>query len=186
MRKIEKNILCAVVLLFSHYSQAALITWDSTSNNMGESSIFTLDIIGTDFTQNVVGGGVDLSFDPSVLSVLSVSIDPVWTFFTQTGTIDNGAGTVNGIAVNEFAATITDSFTVASVQFQVIGNAGTGSSLSLTTYALNPWADDIGGQIFTLYANANVSVVPVPAAVWLFGSGLLALIGVARGKREIR
>ncbi|MBI5783055.1 MAG: VPLPA-CTERM sorting domain-containing protein, partial [Gammaproteobacteria bacterium] len=28
----------------------------------------------------------------------------------------------------------------------------------------------------------DVAVVPVPAAVWLFGSGLLGLIGVARRK----
>ena len=26
----------------------------------------------------------------------------------------------------------------------------------------------------------NTSVVPVPAAVWLFGSGLIGLVGVAR------
>jgi hypothetical protein len=30
--------------------------------------------------------------------------------------------------------------------------------------------------------NANVTVVPVPAAVWLFGSGLLGLVGIARSK----
>jgi hypothetical protein len=29
----------------------------------------------------------------------------------------------------------------------------------------------------------NVSPVPVPAAVWLFGSGLLGLIGIARRKK---
>ena len=29
----------------------------------------------------------------------------------------------------------------------------------------------------------EVSSVPVPAAVWLFGSGLLGLIGVARRKK---
>jgi hypothetical protein len=28
----------------------------------------------------------------------------------------------------------------------------------------------------------SVSTVPVPAAVWLFGSGLLGLVGVARRK----
>lgn len=33
---------------------------------------------------------------------------------------------------------------------------------------------------FTLY---NPTVVPVPAAVWLFGSGLLGLIGIARRKK---
>jgi len=30
---------------------------------------------------------------------------------------------------------------------------------------------------------ANSTVVPIPAAVWLFGSGLLGMIGIARGKK---
>ncbi len=30
--------------------------------------------------------------------------------------------------------------------------------------------------------NGDVAAIPVPAAVWLFGSGLLGLIGVARNK----
>jgi len=29
----------------------------------------------------------------------------------------------------------------------------------------------------------DVSAVPVPAAVWLFGSGLMGLLGLARRKR---
>ena len=33
------------------------------------------------------------------------------------------------------------------------------------------------------YASFAVSAVPVPAAVWLFGSGLLGLVGVARRKK---
>ncbi len=32
--------------------------------------------------------------------------------------------------------------------------------------------------------NADASVVPVPAAVWLFGSGLIGLVGVARRKKS--
>lgn len=32
---------------------------------------------------------------------------------------------------------------------------------------------------------ADVNAVPVPAAVWLFGSGLLGLVGVARKKKAI-
>ncbi len=39
------------------------------------------------------------------------------------------------------------------------------------SYAINAWAVHSG------------DVVPVPAAVWLFGSGLLGLMGVARRKR---
>jgi len=30
----------------------------------------------------------------------------------------------------------------------------------------------------------SASAVPVPAAVWLFGSGLIGLIGVARRKKS--
>jgi len=33
------------------------------------------------------------------------------------------------------------------------------------------------------FDNVSMTVVPVPAAVWLFGSGLLGLVGVARRKR---
>ena len=35
------------------------------------------------------------------------------------------------------------------------------------------------GQVWT---TADISPVPVPAAAWLFGSGLLGLIGIARKK----
>jgi hypothetical protein len=34
-----------------------------------------------------------------------------------------------------------------------------------------------------LIDDVNLSVIPVPAAVWLFGSGLLGLVGVARRKK---
>ena len=40
-----------------------------------------------------------------------------------------------------------------------------------------------GGTVFIDDVNLEVAAVPVPAAVWLFGSGLLGLIGVARRKK---
>jgi hypothetical protein len=40
-----------------------------------------------------------------------------------------------------------------------------------------------GNNISHLTAYATVTVVPVPAAVWLFGSGLLGLAGIARRKK---
>ena len=45
-----------------------------------------------------------------------------------------------------------------------------------------------GGQIYDAasggIANYSISEVPIPAAVWLFGSGLLGLIGIARRKKS--
>lgn len=49
-----------------------------------------------------------------------------------------------------------------------------GSNLSRNNSSiLYPWA----------VRDGDVSVIPVPAAVWLFGSGLIGLIGVARRKK---
>ncbi len=42
---------------------------------------------------------------------------------------------------------------------------------------------NLGGQFSDLSNVRAFSVVPVPAAVWLFGSGLLGLVGIARRKR---
>ena len=41
-----------------------------------------------------------------------------------------------------------------------------------------------GGQVANLSNVRAFTVVPVPAAVWLFGSGLLGLVGVARRRRS--
>lgn len=54
------------------------------------------------------------------------------------------------------------------------------------------WALDIGtgagngDEIYVRFAaSASIAQAPVPAAVWLFGSGLLCLIGVARRKVRV-
>lgn len=39
------------------------------------------------------------------------------------------------------------------------------------------------GAVFANVGTVNVSSVPVPAAVWLFGSGLIGLFGLARRKK---
>lgn len=54
-------------------------------------------------------------------------------------------------------------------------NAGTVTPL--TWYMDSP--KDMGGSYLV-----KVSAVPVPAAVWLFGSGLLGLVGIARRKKR--
>jgi len=41
-----------------------------------------------------------------------------------------------------------------------------------------------GGAAFADDLSATLAPIPVPAAVWLFGSGLLGLVGVARRRRK--
>jgi len=64
--------------------------------------------------------------------------------------------------------------------FGLINDIGSGYTQFLLD--TNPFA---GIQYeFDIYGNDPlVSAVPVPAAVWFFGSGLLGLIGIARRKK---
>ena len=48
-----------------------------------------------------------------------------------------------------------------------------------------PFAGFNAGFNATMAATPKPSAVPVPAALWLFGSGLLGLVGVARRKKDV-
>ncbi len=183
-----KKIMAVFLLLFSGCVSAATIGWDTAPASINVGDSFSLNILGSGFTSNVDGGGVNFSYDSSILNVTSVSINgSVWDFGgagISTGVIDNGAGTVDGVMVNTFGA-VTGDFTVATIQFMAIGT-GT-SALSLIEYALNPWASG-GSLINPIMEDGSLTVVqtvPVPAAFWLFGSGLLGLIGFAKRKIHI-
>lgn len=87
----------------------------------------------------------------------------------------------------EFAQLTTGGTT--SDVFQVVGGTTTLEVLSLVTLNLNGTLDVIltatQGDFLFIDAtlNADHAVVPVPAAIWLFGSGLLGLVGMARRRR---
>ncbi|HED13494.1 MAG TPA: VPLPA-CTERM sorting domain-containing protein, partial [Gammaproteobacteria bacterium] len=55
---------------------------------------------------------------------------------------------------------------------------------TLSYAAVVPVGDpsNFGGVNYTVNAGGHV-VVPVPAAAWLFGSGLVGLVGVARRRK---
>lgn len=68
------------------------------------------------------------------------------------------------------------------------GSLSTYSAGSVFTYDFNhgdPYDSSFGFAPFYAMAvyDGDVSAVPVPAAMWLFGSGLLGLIGITRRKK---
>lgn len=77
----------------------------------------------------------------------------------------------------------------------VTGNGLVGSAIITLDYNYLPFSPGTGypGQEFAwkfmgiddvTYATAGNSAVPVPAAVWLFGSGLIGLVGLARRQQS--
>jgi len=131
---------------------------------------------------------------------------------TNTFTVGNG-DTINGSFTNQ-GIWIIDDVTSDQVSIFAGGNIGGreyaiyvdfefDSSLfdntnqptqwpALSPLSIEAWFWEIDtntmqdiGELEGILSTANVSAVPVPAAVWLFGSGLIGLVGLARRKKYI-
>ena len=111
----------------------------------------------------------------------------VWTAhdvtFAETATSygpTNGAGTTNMLFDYQ---TSTDIPVTSDWDVEATGNAAADTALvsvnSAIILATSPVFPGFGPN-FT----GNLTKVPVPAAVWLMGSGLLGLVGVARRRRQ--
>ena len=146
------------------------------------------------------GGAPDGSENPT--------IDEPWGFNGNTGM----HGTTSAITADDPNAPTTLDFTGWSVTWNGIADipmggdttnfptdtglatitCSTASCSTSSTFVLDysahvPTGDpsNFGNALYTLHLEGHVGVqaVPVPAAVWLFGSGLLGLVGVARRKK---
>jgi hypothetical protein len=108
-----------------------------------------------------------------------VTIDEAntWSFVNDFGTIDNTNGELNEVRVSDFPG-VTGGFTVATIEFLATG-LGT-SAIELTESIENPWASN-GSTIDPVLLNiSSVQVVPIPAAIWLFGTSLFVLTVISK------
>lgn len=137
-------------------------------------------------------GGIDLS-DDTILQLGSV------TGTSGTGdigsTVSFGAsGSINMVGFSFASFTpVVDVFTIGGWQLDLTSLTIIDQTSDILTLSgsglLSGNTFDNTGVNWTFSANSSgssysmtVTAVPVPAAIWLFGSGLLGLIGVARRK----
>jgi hypothetical protein len=169
-------ILLISWIVFIESTTAATIQTEIQQYDVRLGQTFTVNVIGTDFpiTQ---GGGFNISYDASILNINTVIIDETntWTFYNNTGSIDNITGVLNEVIVSDFPG-IDGDFIVASVEFLAVGVGN--SDLYLSDSLTNPWASD--GNVINNFLNNNslVQVVPIPTSFILFGFGLLGLISL--------
>lgn len=154
-------------------------------------------------------GQAQLASIPSTFTLDGTEIAPFdspWLFLGQYGahqsnspvtiSSDDGNGNVqldfsgwgatwNGIPnINLGGDTVTFSDTgLATVTCAL--DCSVGDTFTLDYSAHVPLSDTsgFGGVYWGMHLEGVVSAVPVPAAVWLFGSGLIGLIGIARRKK---
>lgn len=109
--------------------------------------------------------------------ILTLSVDVVVQAEVQ------GAGT---FADSEalFGYEVGDSGVIASLAgLEMSGDSGDQSQILPTTLSFSVFMQQ--GDVIDMFAEggAEVSAIPIPAAAWLFGSGLLGLAGIGRYKK---
>jgi len=188
MRSAIKVLLAGFIVLASSAANAGYITGvmtltgdyavgASNSSNLTTVTDVTLSTVMTAGTATVDFGStinfftadgantVDNPFGTASLSVFS----PVNNFFTYAGwQLDLATLTVGSDTTADFLHLYGTGV--------VSGNNYQGTDV---TWSLS--ASDASVYSMTV-TTVPVTVVPVPAAVWLFGSGLIGLIGIARRK----
>jgi len=139
---------------------------------------------GVTFTSTIFD--IDATVFTIVTDSAPIDIDDVDFSLTSTGFVLGGMGTFSGSFIVG-GGLLTGTFTDLMVLDFGGGDGTFGGDVVYTGGSLQGALT--GGRIeggFSALGMASklgqVSVVPVPAAVWLFGSGLIGLVGVARRK----
>ena len=154
-----------------------------------------------DYSADISVGGSSLWYSTGTLSRPIGGVSS----FTGTGTSLGGSYISTSVAAayswNEYYGTVSFNLSPgASTEFKYVmsvatqgnitciptsgggevgcTNSGPGSAFSLPSQLGDPFT--VGSPVIT---DVTTTVVPVPAALWLFGSGLLGLIGLARHRR---
>lgn len=162
-----------------------------TISDNGDDIDFSVQVLSSAFTvsdgSNFGMQNFSFNYDTSLLVGVSniVDIDPLaWA-------VSEGENAGGGFGKFEFNLTGDGSsrtelltFSITGVDGDTIGSYAMGSDLKPA--AVEFFAAHIAGfdttNDVTSAQFAGSSPVPVPAAVWLFGSGLIGLVGVARKK----
>jgi hypothetical protein len=174
----------ALTLVMAASAQAASLSFSPVTSTItvGDPVSVDINISGLE-SVDLAGFDLDVTYDDSVLSYTD------YTLYDGLGDIssgeaddwsngDDGSGTVN-LAELSYLSDLSgqsDFFTLATITFDglAVGN-------SALEFAYVDLGDGLGDPIQNVsLGTADVNVVPVPAAVWMLGSGLVGLMGIRR------
>jgi hypothetical protein len=194
---IATTALATGVLVSGFAASAANIALIPVAQNVPDSSAFTVDIIAGDLPVGTSGGGIDVSWvgDATLDSVYLATTDgadsngnmfggnwdSVSSFLSGPGTIDNGTSSLTGLYVGSFAG-LSGIQAIGRLNFTL--GTGTVTISAMDSVIAGGWSAWDGVNPYydftNTYGSATINPVPVPAAFWLFGSGIIGLVGVAR------
>lgn len=149
-----------------------IASFSVTSANAGVQLHFDFD--STLFMQSIMGVG-DAGIAANSFMQITINGSSgyqfLWTPNGAAGGIVGGTEHSDPFSLNQ-GITGTDSVSATTLTPGFLGFHAVTNGLAAGNYTLN----------ISMTQTANVSAVPVPAAAWLLGAGLLGLVGVARRK----
>lgn len=187
--KLTNGLLGLGALLIASQASAATVSviQAETIANVGDP--FTLTVHGSDFLDGVSAGSISLTWDATAMTATSTLAEVLATapvgYSDLFGTSSLVAGQLN-VTLATFGAALPSAFDFVSIDF--VSNTSAVSNIGIAQGLDGLWQDGNlqpipASEVTYVGATLNTAPpVPVPAAVWLFGSGLIGLVGVARRK----
>jgi hypothetical protein len=162
-------------------SMSGNVTFDSAAGPIVPGTGIYLNSI-TGLNLNI--GGYLASYAPGANGIFILNSPPLGGLDNVTAFSSVTGGAINGVLPTSFQLSLTDPS----------GNVFSSLSLpttppSLSSFATNQWRLDFGGGAgnYIVGSLAHLTAVPLPAAVILFGAGLISLVGLgAGGLRNLR
>ena len=203
--KLTNMLLGFGALLIAFQVNAATVALTPSQLTVDLNTTFNLDVGGTGFTNGATSGSVVLTWDQNFLEIANVVLasglqadgtGTGGTFEWQTitpGTLAPGSFDLSAFFTdtNVFGGGSTFPATGAAFDFLTITFNAINSTLNPADVMIlagsgGNWQDANNNAILGVqYGSAMVTVnpVPVPASVWLLGSGILGLVGMGRSRK---
>lgn len=178
-------LLVAVAAPTARAASLALVPADP---GVAPGSTFTIDLVldasdAPGLHPGLYGGAIVIDFDSTLLGYDGFTLASGLTFFASPVTATNG--TLQTVSFGFENA--PDTGVVGTFRFIANGPAGSVATIGLVD------ADDFSGsfanyldnnrRFYPVFTGADVSIVPLPAGVWLLGSALGALVARRRFAR---
>jgi hypothetical protein len=123
---------------------------------------------------------IDFSYDLSVVDVISVTVnDALFAFDPQSGADGDRDGTWSTISFDRdvVSPAADGNFAIATIALRAISSGEVDFAiLDGSFFASDSLPGNVFGQeLYPEYRVGSVTVVPIPASMWLFAGGLLGL-----------
>ena len=172
-------------LFWSGLALASTVSVTPAALAVNQGAMFSLTIGGTGFTVPPDAGGINIAWDPSILTFKSFALDPLWIVPpSTTGVL--GPGTLTRVDFFDNVAP-TGPFTIGTISFMAL--AAGNSPITVTEDSLNPFAGGGGRITGIVFTPGTVQVIgptqgtPEPQSVALV-AGALALIALNMRRRR--